>query len=75
MSQTYACRPLRPTAQRNGYAGRQASAQQVLEGGEKELTRRRQIAAIKSAAGGGKNKDHPELKADPWRTLSSTSTP
>ncbi|HXB71991.1 MAG TPA: hypothetical protein VNY05_27390 [Candidatus Acidoferrales bacterium] len=34
----------------------------ISEAAEKELMRRRQIAAIKAAAGAWKDKDHPELK-------------
>jgi Arc/MetJ-type ribon-helix-helix transcriptional regulator len=34
----------------------------LTEAAEKELMRRRQIAALKAAAGAWKNKDHPELK-------------
>jgi Arc/MetJ-type ribon-helix-helix transcriptional regulator len=34
----------------------------LTEAAEKELMRRRQIAALKAAAGAWKDKDHPELK-------------
>jgi Arc/MetJ-type ribon-helix-helix transcriptional regulator len=34
----------------------------LAEAAEKELLRRRQIAALKSAAGAWKDADHPELK-------------
>jgi Arc/MetJ-type ribon-helix-helix transcriptional regulator len=34
----------------------------LTEAAEKELMRRRQIEALKSAAGAWKDKDHPELK-------------
>jgi hypothetical protein len=35
----------------------------TTEAAEKEIMRRRQIAALKAAAGAWKDKDHPELKA------------
>ena len=34
----------------------------ISEAAEKELMRRRQIAALKNAAGAWKDQDHPELK-------------
>jgi hypothetical protein len=34
----------------------------ITEAAEKELMRRRQIEALKAAAGAWKDKDHPELK-------------
>jgi Arc/MetJ-type ribon-helix-helix transcriptional regulator len=34
----------------------------LTQAAEKELMRRRQIAALKAAAGAWKDKDHPELK-------------
>ena len=34
----------------------------LTEAAEKELMRRRQISALKAAAGAWKDKDHPELK-------------
>jgi hypothetical protein len=34
----------------------------ISEAAERELMRRRQIAALKAAAGAWKDKDHPELK-------------
>jgi hypothetical protein len=34
----------------------------ISEASERELIRRRQIAALKAAAGAWKDKDHPELK-------------
>jgi hypothetical protein len=40
----------------------------LTEAAEKELMRRRQIEALKAAAGAWKDKDHPELKhgSDAW---------
>jgi metal-responsive CopG/Arc/MetJ family transcriptional regulator len=40
----------------------------LTEAAEKELMRRRQIAALEGAAGAWKNSDHPELKqgSDQW---------
>ena len=35
----------------------------LTEAAKKELTRRRQIEALKAAAGAWKDEDHPELKA------------
>jgi Arc/MetJ-type ribon-helix-helix transcriptional regulator len=37
----------------------------LSDAAEKELTRRRQIAALKAAAGAWKDRDHPELKEGP----------
>ena len=37
----------------------------LMEAAEKELMRRRQLAALKAAAGAWKDKDHPELKQGP----------
>ena len=34
----------------------------ISEAAERELMRRRQVAALKAAAGAWKDKDHPELK-------------
>jgi len=42
--------------------GRRQRSSFLTEAAEKELMRRRQIAALKAAAGAWKDKDHPELK-------------
>jgi hypothetical protein len=61
--------PLGATGQGHRQDCRQPAAQHFLtEAAEKELMRRRQIAALKGAAGAWKDSDHPELKqgSDQW---------
>lgn len=44
------------------FVGARQRSSFITEAAERELMRRRQIAALKGAAGAWKDKDHPELK-------------
>jgi len=59
---THVVIPKQLIAEIDTIVGKRGRSTFLTQAAERELLRRRQIEALKAAAGAWKNKDHPELK-------------